>query len=511
MQKDNQVSSMPMAKAQQAIARSTQSPITLGLSLPHLFPTPRFSDAFTGAPTAIANPFAVLNADWTSPSSEEPTNVVPKGSYVAAVSRSVLSHCLQWINLSYAKESIYDWYSATPSGPEAFANSFLVTCASSIIGDNTQVTPLNPHYSISRHWGDSAYNSIHGYTYYHVDANGRKGTWAISRAGSFFTFHIGTVCSTVGTTNRGLFFRVYLWTGSTWEPVGFTTEINPGSPGVSVSYYPPTSGYYAFEAVTNITYTAINDTNYLTVTVSQTLFGSGFGFSPMPHVEEMALNVDGIRATAVSVMLSPHPSVLNLGGEVSGVQLPPSESWYSVCLSHDPIAQISNLQGSFTGGLKHGIYGFLKPTSTSDYAMTEPFIITDQEVSAYYNPIQPPGGWLVIAASVAASDTGVYAGGLAYLTLASGVEYRTLNVWLNTAAPSDDPVVFERAVAALRGVQQWHENPFHIKDIMKSVLSAGKTALKVAPTIASLISSFFPGVAPSKALVGSLAALGRAL
>lgn len=505
-----------MVRAQTSVLKSTQNPITLGFALPHLFPTPRFSDVFTGAPTAIANPFAVVNADWTSPDGSA-NFAIPKGSYFAAVSRSPLSHSIEWKLLDATKSSIYDFYGPTPTSATPFSNRFRIEVGGSIIGDNSNNNPLSPHFSIARHWGDSLYNHIHGYKYFCVDAGELKGVWVdadVVAGVSFFSFVVDLPCDTLGTTNRGAFVRCYVWNGDGWNIAGDTPVFQPGTLGSSAAFQPNISGYYAFSVISNITYTTANPVNHFFLTFSQTLKGSGFGFSPLPKIEEMTQNVDGIRVSGVSIMLSPHPSAFNLGGEVAGVQLPPADSWHSVVNTKDIISVVTNLQTAYTGKLKNGIYGFMKPTSTADFAMTEPFIMIDSVVSAYYNPIQPPGGWLVVVAAVGANSTGgssTYPGGLAYLTLASGVEYRTTNVWLSVQPPSDDPLMFERGIAALRGVAQWHENPFHIKDIMKSVFSAGKTALRLAPSIANLVAQFVPGVNPSKALLGSLAALGRAV
>lgn len=503
-----------MARPMQSLAKKLSDPITLGLSLPHLFPTPRFSDQFTAGATAIANPFAVESRNWSEPNTIY--NAIPKGSYYAATSRSVLSNLVEWNNLP-SDESVYDFYfPANPLVPVSggnFEKSMYISCPAILAADNDTAVDLNPHYATSRYWAAPGYNSIHGYTYYNVDANARKGTWIEAGENTTVTFGTAFAMSVVNVTARASSVRPYKWNGDTWTPMQSTIAFDPGTLNSTTVWPCYSSGYYAFEVVTQVTASAVLTTLNYRISMVLKHIGSGFGFRPMPHVEEMALNIDGIRPSAVSIMLSPHPSVLNLGGEVAGVQLPPNEQWNSIFegTGVSPIDTIANLNGSYTGKLKDGIYGFLKPTSTDDFAMTEPFILLDDEISGYRNPLQPAGGWMVIAANVPATAPNVYAGALAYLTLAHGVEYRTTNVWLSVLAPKSTPQVFADAIYALRDVEQWHENPWHIKDIFKSVMSAGKTALKIAPTVAELISAFIPGVAPSKAVLASLSALGHAL
>jgi hypothetical protein len=503
-----------MATPLQSISKKLSDPITLGLSLPHLFPTPRFSDQFTSGATAIANPFAVDSKNWSQPNTIY--NAIPKGSFYAATSRSVLSNLVEWKNLP-SDDSIYDCY--FPYNPLAqlsggnFDKSMFITCPATLADMNESIVAINPHYAVSRQWAQPGYNSIHGYTYYNVDANARKGTWLEAGENTNVVFGTSVAMALTSITARAVSIRPYLWNGDTWTPLNATAAFDPGTLNSTIAYVPVTSGYYAFDAVVQVTSSAVINSLFFRMTMVVNHRGSGFGFSPMPHVEEMALNIDGLRASAISIMLSPHPSVLNLGGEVAGVQLPPNEQWNSIFegTGVSPIDTIANLNGSYTGKLKDGIYGFLKPTSTDDFQMVEPFILLDDEISGYRNPLQPAGGWLVIAATVPATSTNVYAGALAYLTIAHGVEYRTTNVWLSVANSNASPRVFSDAIYTLRDVAQWHENPWHIKDIFKSVMSAGKTALKVAPTIAELVSAFIPGMAPSKAILASLSALGHAL
>lgn len=504
--------SMPL----QSISKKLSDPITLGLSLPHLFPTPRFSDQFTSGPTAIANPFAVQSKNWSTPNTVY--NAIPKGCYYAATSRSVLSNLVEWRNLE-SDDSVYDCYfpynpSFQISGTN-FDKSLLLPCPCILADMNEHIVQINPHYATSRFWGIPGYNSLHGFSYYQVDAGGRKGTWLEPGEvnGTYVTFGTSVVMPATNITANACSIRAYLWNGDSWTPVSSTAAFSPLTLNSTANFTPLVKGYYAFEAVVQITSSAVMNTTSFRMTMVMMHKGSGFGFSPMPHVEEMALNIDGLRSTAISIMLSPHPSVLNLGGEVAGVQLPPSESWNSIVEGEgsDPLNIISNMNGAYTGKLKDGIYGFLKPTSTEDFQMQEPFILYDEAITAYRNPVQPAGGWLVVTATVPATATNTFAGALAYLTLAHGVEYRTTNVWLSVQPPTSDPRVFSDAIYTLRSVTQWHENPWHIKDIFKSVMSAGKSALKLAPTIAELVSAFVPGVAPSKAILASLSALGHAL
>lgn len=507
----------PMMRAKSVIAQKVAPKIAshnaavLGMTLPHAFPTPRLSTVYADVPTAVASPFLLESVDWTSPGATT-DRMIPKGSFFMAASRAPLQALVRHLEYPDGQESSYRFNFATPSQPTPFYNRFQMEInQSGVISfpyDLNLSDTIDPQYLDDAKDGIAGFSHPHGIKYYAVDAGGRKGFW-VSNANSLLRItneHYVSPSDMVGTA----IFRLSQWDGSTWQRTGDIKRMDLSlSPG-SVDDFPiPRPGYWALdiEAVCEAQTIAAQVLEYTIELVGK---GPQFGFLPIPKIGSVEASVQSIRTTAVSLMLTQRAAVLSQGGQVTGVQLPSSESWYSSLGSDDPFDTLSNYTGAVTLTLENGMYGFLKPASQPEFDFATPFQIVDEEVSSYVNPIEPHGSWIVIVANVALF-TGSYAGGLCHLTASYGVEFVTDNIWFSSIPSSLPPDAFTKALVELKNTQQWHENPLHFKELIRSAMSAGKTALKLAPSIGKLVSQFMPGVNPSIALLESLAKLGHAL
>lgn len=234
------------------------------------------------------------------------------------------------------------------------------------------------------------------------------------------------------------------------------------------------------------------------------------GFSPIPHLPDLSSEVMGIRVTAVSGMITPHPAMLYEGGQCCGVQLPGCCSWDEPMQNDDPFSFINSLQTSTTLKLASGLYAFHKPTDMNNFDMQMPFIFHRSEVAGTNNPMIPPGGWLVFAATVPMTDS-AYPSGSCHLTTTYAVEFQTTNTWFNVLPPSLTPADYDLALEILRTTAQWHENPLHMKEILRTIASKGAALLRVAPSVLKVIGALFPGVAVPAAVANAAVALGNAL
>jgi len=497
------------------VAKLTTQPnrMVLGFTLPHMFPTPRLSTIYNDFPTATASPFLIRNVDWTTPSGST-TRAVPKGQFVAAVCRNPLASVVQNYEYPEGMVSEYNLWFAAPYSGSPFTNRFsyevnMPTTAIIPFDINLQ-TGVDPEYLQDNQWGDNTYSHPHGYYYYAVDAAGRKGFY-VSNHDTRLEIKQKHYTSASDATGTAL-FRVLYWNNSVWDRTSNVIRMDVNDPiDTQVTLVFDKPGYYAIEC----------EYSLKIFTTAQQIFeyeimlwatGNQWGFSPMSYIEDVQSSIGGIRVPAISIMLTQRSAVLSQGGQICGCQLKNGESWESPIASGNPYSELASRSTSWFGTLQQGIYGFLKPTSQPEFDIQRSFEVEDGEVVGYHNPINPVGSWLMICASAppfTVPDS--FPGGLAYLTVNYGIEFVTDNIWFSQFIADSTAQEFERALEILKNTQQWHENPMHLRDLVRSAMSAGRTALKLAPSIAKIVGTLVPGVAPSAAVVNALTTLGRAI
>lgn len=491
---------------------ANHSSTVLGMTLPHAFATPRLSTVYADVPTAIANPFLLESVDWSTPS-EAVDRMIPKGTFYMAASRSPLQALIRFHEYLVNQVSQYRFNFATPEDPQTnFTDTFSfeinLPTGALFPYDITVNDTCDPQFLVDDHWQDPLYSHPHGYRYYTVDANGRKGFW-VSNSNSQLLFEVLSTNDPL-TMEGDTIFRLSKWDGSTWARTGYITRVDFALGPGSVNFLNiPNPGYWSLDV--EFAGRALDATaQFLKFGIRLQGVGPQFGISTMPKLENVESSVQSMRTTAVSLMLTQRAPFLTQGGQVTGVQLPSGEPWYAALGAADPFDELSNYTSAVTRTLDTGIYGFLKPASQPEFNFFSPYEIIDGEVVGYINPIEPPGSWLVVVANVVLV-TGSYAGGLAHLTASYGVEFVTDNIWFSSLPSTISPDAFTKALMELKNTQQWHENPMHFKELLRSAMSAGKTALRMAPTIAKMVSQFIPGVNPSVAVMDALSKLGHAL
>lgn len=509
------MSRRPPIRSEPYVSKLSNQPnkMVLGFTLPHMFPTPRLSTIYNDFPTATASPFLVRNLDWTSPSPST-TRSIPPGQFVAAVCRNPLASVVQYYEYPENMVSEYNFWFASPYNGSPFSERFVyevnMPTATGFPFDLNLQTGIDPEYLQDNRWGDNLYSHPHGYYYYAVDAAGRKGFY-VSNPDTrleLISKHYTSPSDAVGTA----LFRVLYWNNSVWDRTANVIRMDVNDPidtHATLTFDKP--GYYAVECEFSLHVLTSNQQAF-EYAVSLWATGNQWGFSPMSYVENVQSSIGGIRVPAVSIMLTQRSAVLSEGGQICGCQLKNGESWESPIISGDPYSELSSRSTAWFGNLKHGIYGFLKPSTQVEFDLQRCFEVEDGEVVGYHNPIQPIGSWLMVCAHAPPFTVpNSYPGGLAYLTVNYGVEFVTDNIWFSQFISESTSREFEQALEILKSTTQWHENPMHFRDLVRSAMSAGRTALKLAPSIAKIVGTLVPGVAPSTAVVNALASLGRAL
>lgn len=497
--------------------------ITLGFTLPHLFPTPRQATAFNADPTAIANPFTLVPATWNNAKHSNvtpPSNLlVSDGQYMAGASRAPLQAQVEWKVYADDQSSQYDAYFVDESNPGEFTSR---DYAWLVFSDSNVETSLegysDPHF-MKLNDAESDVNP-HGQYYYNVDAAGRKGFWHDGSISAGYrsvvkieVFQAQTAISPGGHMS----FFLDKWDGSGWRPTPMLVErmdIAGNTDEIEIGEY----GYYSLRWSFTGKATGWGKSQ-CPFSWSIVHYGSGFGFSPIPRFDTVATSLSDVRVPAVSIMLTQNSTVLTKGGSVTGVQLPPTEPWFSGFKDGDPYSTISKLRGAYSDVLEKGIYGFMCPNDTPELGIQQPVYLDGETIVGYFNPIKPVGGWILVAALVTADGTSTggdftttqYPGGSAYLTTTHGVEFVTNNIWFSSGVPSYRADTYLRAVEALKTQVQWHENPLHIKDLFRSALGAGKKVVKMAPSILKMLSLLAPELAPAAAVSSAIETIAHAV
>lgn len=428
--------------------------------LPHELPPVRYAGTFASTPTAVCNPYYLRAQDFTQGQTSG-VPAIPNGQHFVAVFRNVLraliTHVPNTSNLTASYQAYF-----FDEGSWSYDCTVADTYSKATI-------PVDPNYLDDIYSGNSGHAHPHGDTLYVGSHSGRRGIWMDANAA-----HNATAVFTFGPAFNPV-IKPFILDGDDWSPLA---EVQAASATGTVTV--TKSGYYAFEIIPSA---SINSWFSLIVNSSSDFMGH----LPVPYISRKAASVQAVRTNAVSVMLTCEASALNASGKVSGFQTPAGISWMNY-LGTDCFNNVASSQNASTRQLINGTYGFLKPSAIEDFDMETPFTISGGQVIGMDYDLIPKRDYLVVAAETAATATNVYPGGDCYLTASWGLEFRTDDVWYVCIPPTLTTEDFNRQVAAIRYLQQWHDNPLHFSDIVNFFKSAGRKTLKYAPSLLAAIS-----------------------
>jgi len=254
----------------------------------------------------------------------------------------------------------------------------------------------------------------------------------------------------------------------------------------STDYVVPESAYYAVKSVggnpAHVLYMQIGEFVGATFT-----WNSHWAHSPMPGINEKLSSLDGIRVHGVSIDYSPRMPPLDAQGDLWCAQVPSSIPWTDLATDPEEILGYAQRQ-NFTS-LK-GTFGFLKPNGVLDFAWINNIRADAQGlVQESYFDLDSAYDYLVICAFISNAD-----GQDARWLLATGIEFKTTDVWFGVMQPSISPDIFDQAIQSLAEVPAWHENPSHLGQIWSSIKQTASDAadliLKYGPAFAGLVGKF---------------------
>lgn len=514
--------------------RDLPATIAKSIMLPHDTVPIRVVDRFSIVPTAVAQPWRIDEADFSSAAvSGAP---LPSGSYFAASSRNPLSSLITYLPAGCDggnTRSLLDFAvdANTPIsvglGYGGFATPWSFGIVS--IGDNVVVSNL-----IGMETYTAGFSSVSSYHDGYLYAN-------TSSAGSCVFLPSGTVIQV--TRLAGPF-----WNSSTASTIRIILDKLEGESFVEVYDSLFTTGA-ALTGLTGRVYTDLTQYAALSVAVDGHyrlrcawwnnaasaamvvvglevrcyIYHAHYNITAMPGVRAHSSVVRRMRVNGHALMVSPYSASMFRGGRCAGRQLEDGISWVDCAKLVDQLISMPN-----TGDrpFSNGLYGFSKP-SCAECLQMQPLFHYPVNAStlsnvgsgsvwtfnsfrgsipnSLHNPVYPPGGWLVVAVEAALGELGsttAYPSGRCHISSFYSIEFETTDTWLTIASPSTTPEAFDRGLAVVRCAQQWHDNKMHISDILRFVSNAANVGLKIAPTLAAGLRLF-----PATAAVGNALAI----
>lgn len=478
---------------------------------------------FSQRPTALASPYFVEQMDWTRNPADADGSIVDKGCTFAAISRNPLCAIARPYfmgeTFSYAGTRVankawkYIAYFTSHDGLEL--QDHLTGPIIDVAMTAAMVIPLNPQVFIDDNHGDSTFAHPHGRFYYAHDYADRK------------SFHltcapIAPARVTVAGLSEYWTVNVYVKSVNGWQLAD--NHVVPQS-GTVCTFYLEETNFYSLEVVT-IVHSGPVATANITLELEQgQIDGKNaspvyvLGFGCLPDFDLMEVNVQAGRILGASVMHTQDSAVLQKGGRCAAYQLPPDMMIHQVF--GNAVTQLANKPGAVQLPYEKGVFGFHVPTRVSDVDLQDITLVsTAGIVAGYNNPLYPPSGWLVVGVSVATTDLvntydGGAPGGIGHATYSFGFEFTTSTTWLDARLPKSTPAQTTAAleeIGALAGTgQQFHENPLHISEILQGLRRFAGRSMRMAPTLARVMTGLIPGFSVAKGLPSALAALGAFL
>jgi hypothetical protein len=239
------------------------------------------------------------------------------------------------------------------------------------------------------------------------------------------------------------------------------------------------------------------DTNLAFTMTDVTLSGDGevLCHLPIPGLPENVEVTQGIRMNGLSLMYSNRASYLKIEGSVYGVQVGGDKPWVDLISNTDAVSQ---LQGCVEMHAVNGMYGFLKPGDIRDADIKSFTTVSGSSVVDSFWPINDSSSYLClyIHTETEAED--------GFWTARFSLEYRTNDVWRATSSSELPATICAQAKEAVKEMQQFYENPNHLKAILGKVWQLGRRVAQHAPAALAFTRDYvLPTIKMGRAMAGS--------
>lgn len=442
-------------------ATSSQMRLLSSFTLPRETESVRLSTNYGGDKTAIAKLFRKSNIDGVTMVGG--VGDLPRTNVAAFAFRDPLRSFIQSVGVSAT-----DTYT--------YFNNFSFTAANAKIVYPNFEGPLNLDTTASN-------ISPHGPALY-------PGRLGISDPYRGFLCSPGDAMfiSITGRAGAGGVYQLALCklVGAQWVEVQSpNVEISQGSGGSAVLGIPEV-GYYAWNIFCNSSGLGTSLTVVGGMSVVHAASAANYmvwGQLALPRIGENVEAVRAYRISSVSLMMTNTASPLNRQGQITGLQLPKRTSW----IDNIDYEELASSNKAFTLNVVNGLYGFLKPTSSTDFEMDSFQYSTDGDDFEYVFDILPKSDYLTIQASIETD-----AGRQGIFTPCHHIEFETLSQWFSTDTARGLPTDLDFALRAMSNMAQWHENDFHLSDIWEGIKSAASSVWGGIKEVGSAIAPFAP-------------------
>lgn len=442
---------------------------------PQIVAPERYSTEYSSNPTAIANPWILLDYPWDS--ANNPNNAqLPASELLVAVFRDPLRSVVYYDQNAAANKSKYNAFITPISGASAVPLQFLATPDVTDFDED-----IHSQFWVADPSGDY---DPHGPVLYSGSDDRTEKTYRWFDKGE----HILTQVQLTGaSTSWGMTVTLDRFEQDAVIDKAVVTSSSGTGTLLANDTTIPESGYYSIHVFYNLgTPTSTGSLN-----IGSESETSCFCHRALPDFEKNFLAIDGIRIMGVSAMYSNNAAQIQKAGTIVGYQVPKETDWQQFIGS---LEKVSKNNASRTMPIENGMYGFLKPTEAEDFELIDEFGSdpVSGSITASYFTLRNVKSYLILRGSIPPVD-----GRSGFITLAFSVEYMSTDVWRPLDVPRTKPELYKQAIAELKTITQWHENPSHVKEIFRQILS-GATSLvkgvaKYSPQIlnvAELLGSF---------------------
>lgn len=438
--------------------------IVAATCLPDKYPPVRVRDSYSTKPVAVAKPIQEVKINWANAVAGD----IPTTDMVLFLFRNTARHFIFYDSNPTNATNTQAWRSSNDSAnPTRF-----ITAAGpgpSSLGiheiEPTASTPLTPY-------------QPHGPILFAGEAEGHKYMWVDQGGGIAVTNNI-----TGAVGNNDLTFEVFQYVDGRRQ-LAYSSSVNAAAiPATFSTGTTLSKGYYNIL----ITHTAGSDTlNYVTVISSNG--GGPAGCWCHRPISGFTSNIQKIQAcaiTAASLLWRNTASYQNAQGDFGATQVGKGVGWETVAgqggYSGIAAAYANQWVSRFAA---KGEYAFMKPEDAEDFAMNSDVEQGSTTWSTCTFPLEERSAFLVFAASV--SDA---AGRDTTVRLAAHVQFETNDTWSDIRPPTSIRADWENAMAALCSMEQFYENPTHIREILASIGKYGRVAVDIASYLLSTFGS----------------------
>jgi len=223
-----------------------------------------------------------------------------------------------------------------------------------------------------------------------------------------------------------------------------------------------------------------NDSLLPNVTIkAQLLFGGAvFAHRSIVDLDLQGETISTIRIMGVSLMYSNTTAEIYKSGTVALAQVPKPNMWDNYL----SLTKITKVSGNASMNASTGAFGFIKPNDYPDFEMLN-FINFDQTgvLTSFEYDVVPKHSFIVLFIANVAETTGSQQSGR--WTISHSLEYLTNNQWIEKKTPRGSKELYEEALSAVKLIPQFHENPFHLSDILGVAKKIANTVLKYGPGV----------------------------